>query len=230
VGEALPILFEDEHLLVVSKPSGLLSVGAPGPSGPKGKDGGGGGAGRTIAQVLAEHGIAARPVHRLDRDVSGCVLCARDERTGALLEDLFRRRELEKSYWALAQGHPKPPAGELKYPILEMRAQARVSAAGKPSVTRYRTLRSFRAASEMEIELVTGRYNQIRLHFAHAGWPLAGERKYARGREDRLRAKRVALHARRLAFAHPHTGRRVEVEAPLPEDLEQLLRRAEQLP
>jgi 23S rRNA-/tRNA-specific pseudouridylate synthase len=80
----------------------------------------------------------------------------------------------------------------------------------------------------MEVELVTGRYNQIRLHFAHAGWPLCGERKYARGSEDPLRAKRVALHAWKLSFVHPFSGERVDAEAPLPADLLALREKARQ--
>jgi 23S rRNA-/tRNA-specific pseudouridylate synthase len=83
------------------------------------------------------------------------------------------------------------------------------------------------ATSVVEVELVTGRYNQIRLHFAHHDQALVGERKYARGRDDPLRAKRVALHAWKLAFPHPLRGQRVAVEAPLPDDLRALLAAAE---
>ena len=109
--------------------------------------------------------------------------------------------------------------GELKFPILEERGRARVSARGKPSHTSYRTLREHRLATEVEIDLRTGRYNQIRVHFAHAGCPLIGETKYARRKEDPLRSARVALHAWRLTFEHPLRREPVAVEAPLPPPL-----------
>lgn len=205
----LPILFADDRLLVVDKPAGLLTVGGP-DDGP------------TLESRLAEQGERAFAAHRLDRDVSGLVLCARDKEMSALLEDLFRERKLRKLYWALALGQVKPADGQWKYPLVEERGMARVSALGKPSLSVYRTLASHPLASELEIDLVTGRYNQIRAHAAHAGHALAGERKYARGRDDPLRAPRVALHAWKLEFAHPLGGAALRVEAPLPADLERL--------
>ena len=212
----IPVLFRDEHLVVVSKPAGLLSVPTPGARG------------RTLPQVLREQGLEAFAVHRLDRDVSGALLLALDEPTRAALEELFRERALEKTYWALVRGHLRRAEGELKDPIADEGRHARISAAGKPALTRYRVLRELPTTSEVEIDLVTGRYNQIRLHFAHAGHALVGERKYARGKEDALRgAKRVALHAWRLAFVHPRTGAEVRVEAPLPAELASLAARAE---
>lgn len=212
----IPILYEDEHVLVVSKPPGLLSVPTPGAEG------------RTLPEVLANQGFDALPVHRLDRDVSGCVLFARDEETRAGFEELFRERKLSKIYWALAQGRVKPPQGLLHAPILDEGARARISALGKKAETRYRTLASLPTTTELEIDLVTGRRNQIRLHFAHAGFPLVGERKYARGKASpvRIASRRVALHAWRLAFEHPRTGARIEVEAALPDDLVELRARA----
>lgn len=210
----LEVLHRDEHLLVVAKPAGMLSTAAPREQG------------RTLIDALAELELDATPVHRLDRDVSGAVLCAFDSETKAALEDLFRERELRKTYWSLALMGPKKEAGEIKFPIAEERGMARVSAAGKPALTRYRVLQRGLRANEVEIELVTGRYNQIRLHFAHSGWPLVGERKYARGREDPFRFPRVALHAWRLEFVHPRTSRELSIEAPLPAELAELRQRA----
>lgn len=205
----LSIAFADERLLVVDKPAGLLSVGGPedGPS---------------LETRLAEQGTPAFPAHRLDRDVSGLLLCARDKQMLALLEDLFRERKLKKFYWALALGQVKPAQGQWKYPLLEERGMARVSALGRPSLSVYRTLAAYPLATELEIDLVTGRYNQIRVHAAHAGHALAGERKYARGKEDPLRAARLALHAWRLEFEHPLGGGVLRVESGLPEELERL--------
>ena len=206
---SLRIVYEDERLLIVDKPSGLLTVGGPGDA-------------PTLETRLVEQGLAARAVHRLDRDVSGCVLCARDPEMQKLLEDLFRERALKKTYWAMVQGQVEPAAGEWKYPLLEEGGMARVSARGRPSVTRYSTLLRHPLCCELELDLITGRYNQIRVHAAHAGHALAGERKYARGRDDPLRSPRVALHAWRLEFEHPASGKPVRAQAELPADLERL--------
>ena len=212
----VPILYEDEDLVVVSKPSGLLSVPTPGAEG------------RTLQGVLAAQGHAGLlPVHRLDRDVSGLVVLAKHEAARAALENLFRGRAVKKIYWALVRGRMRPESGAFEEPILDEGARARVHASGKPALTRWRVLAQQRASSVVEIELVTGRYNQIRLHFAHHDRALVGERKYARGKDDPLRSRRVALHAWRLAFPHPMQGHRIEVEAPLPEDLCALLAAAE---
>jgi RluA family pseudouridine synthase len=213
---ALTILYRDDHVVVVAKPAGMLSVPSREAEG------------STLPDVLKEQGIRAHPVHRLDRDVSGAVLLALDEPTRAALDEMFRARSVHKTYWALAQGHVRPETGALQYPILEEGAFARVSSAGKKSVTRYRTLERLPSTTALEIDLVTGRYNQIRVHFAHAGFPLVGERKYARGKDSpvKIRSRRVALHAWRLRFAHPHDGTEVAIEAPLPDDLTELLERA----
>ena len=213
-----PFLFEDEHLLVVAKPAGILSVPDPG-------------AGVTsVPELLAEHGLEVLAVHRLDREVSGVLLLARDAATRDRLQDQFRAGLVRKLYWGMASGALEPPAGELHFPILEEAQGARVSARGKPARTRYRTLACFAAASELELELLTGRKNQIRVHLAHAGHALVGERKYARGRDAvlPLRSRRVALHAWQLAFAHPVDGKKLELEAPLPDDLVELRARAQQ--
>ena len=206
----IPILFVDEHLAVVNKPAGLLSV-------------------PDLGRVLRAEGLAAEPVHRLDREASGCLIVARDEETRAALERAFRERKVTKIYWALVRGTPRRLAGEIKYPLLHDKSHARVSARGQAASTRYRVLRRLGTEGgelcEVEIELVTGRYNQIRVHFAHDGHALVGERKYARGADDPLAAKRLALHALRVAFTHPRTGARLELEAPLPDELQALLAR-----
>lgn len=208
------LLYEDEDLLVVDKPAGLLSVPTPGARG------------RTLLDVLAETGREVLPVHRLDREVSGCVLLARHERARAALDELFRARELEKIYVAIALGRLPRPSGDWKDPILDEGNYARVSARGKKSVTRWRVTAAHAQASEVEIELVTGRYNQIRVHFAHHGHALVGDRKYGRGKDDPFRFKRPALHAARLAFAHPLRAVEVRAEAPWPADLRELSRAA----
>lgn len=212
--QPLEVLHRDEFLVVVSKPAGMLATAAP-------RD-----EGRTLIDALRESGLRATPVHRLDRDVSGALICALDDSTRASLEDLFRERQLRKVYWSLALMGPKKESGEIKFPIAEARGMARVSAAGKPALTRYRVLARGLRANEVEVDLVTGRYNQIRLHFAHSGWPLVGERKYARGKEDPFRHPRVALHAWRVEFQHPRSGEVLSIVAPLPPELVDLRERA----
>jgi RluA family pseudouridine synthase len=211
------VLFEDADLLVASKPSGLLSVPTPGAQG------------RTLLDALAAEGHPGLlPVHRLDRDVSGLVVLAKHAAARAALESLFRGRAVKKTYWALVRGRLRPDTGSFEDPIRDEGAQARIDPrGGKPATTRWRVLARHAATSVVEVELVTGRYNQIRLHFAHHDQALVGERKYARGKDDPLRARRVALHAWKLAFPHPMRGHRVELEAPLPDDLRALLAAAE---
>jgi RluA family pseudouridine synthase len=211
----LSLLHEDERLLVLDKPAGILSVpGRPGEP--------------SLLAALEQAGLRALPVHRLDRDVSGAILFARDEEARAALEELLRTRAVRKRYWALAAGWLEPPEGVLHYPILELAGGARVSARGKPARTLYRTLERHSRTSELELELVTGRKNQIRVHLAHAGHPLIGERKYARGSAApvRLRSRRVALHSWRLELRHPFSGQELALEAPLPPDLLELRQRA----
>lgn len=216
VAKPIPILLEDEHLLVVSKPAGLLSVET------------GSEPGASLPEALAAQGWVVIPVHRLDREVSGCVLFARTDAARQAIEEMFRARKLRKIYWALAQGRVMPPEGAFHFPILEDGPIARVSAHGKKSETRYRTLNAWRTTTELEVDLVTGRYNQIRLHFAHAGFALVGERKYARGKDAPIQAqsRRVALHAWKLAFDHPFTNQPIALEDPLSGDLVELRARA----
>jgi RluA family pseudouridine synthase len=212
----LSILYSDDRLVVVDKPAGLLSVPDRGAEA------------RSVPELLSEQGLEAASVHRLDREVSGVLLLARDAEALQALQDLFRARAVEKLYWGMAAGHLEPPAGELSFPILEEPNAARVSARGKPARTRYRTLARHAVASELELLLLTGRKNQIRVHLAHAHHPLVGERKYARGREAvlSLRSRRVALHAWRLVFTPPWSQAQLAIEAPLPGDLRELQERA----
>lgn len=212
----LPFLYQDERLLVVDKPAGLPSV--PDPHAPE----------RSVPELLAARGLKALSVHRLDREVSGALLLALDGEALQQLQGLFRAHAVHKVYWGMAAGHLEPRAGEFTFPILEEAGRARVSARGKAARTRYLTLERHRAASELELTLLTGRKNQIRVHLAHAGHPLIGERKYSLGRDAVVpfRSRRVALHAWRLAFAVPWSGKKLALEAPLPADLLELRERA----
>ena len=197
----LRILFEDEHLVAVDKPAGLASVPSEGVSG------------RTCESELRRSHPSARPAHRLDRDVSGALLFALDEPTRAALERQFRERAIEKLYVAVVSGAPHPPQGTIRKPIADLGLRAKIGG-GEKAITHYRVVERLGAASLVEVEIETGRYNQIRLHFAAIGHPLVGERKYARGRDSPIRFRRVALHAWKLAFDHPTGAHRISIEAP----------------
>lgn len=213
VNPPIPILHRSERFVVAAKPPGLLSAPERG------------GAARSLVEVLTEQGIACQAVHRIDLDVSGALVLALDDEARAALELVFRDRAAKKTYWAMAQGRYQEARGVYRWPIVDDGPDARVDErAGKPSETRWTVIARHAVATEMEVELVTGRRNQIRVHFAHGGHALIGDRRYGRGRDQKLRApsRRVALHAWRIAFDSPFGGERVDVEAPLPADLLEL--------
>ena len=224
----LPILFSDAHVVAIDKPAGLPSVPSEGESG------------RTCVSELRRSHPTAEPVHRIDRDVSGILLFALDPATRVTLESQFKARSLDKIYLAVVNGVPRPPVGTIRKPIADLGKTAQIGGSrgggrgGRPgssgapaqtAITHYRVVESFGrgAASLVEVRLETGRYNQIRLHFAATHHALLGERKYARGRDHSIRFRRPALHAWRLAFDHPITRQRIELEAAPPADFEGLL-------
>lgn len=212
----LTVLHIDERVLVCVKPPGMLTVQAP-----KGS--------RRSSDVVLSHRLkrdghgGVLPAHRIDRETSGVVVCGRDPETRDRLMATFKRRDVEKVYVAIVQGRPMPVDGVLRFPIKDLGKKAVIADDGQAAETRYRTLETFREATLVEVDLRTGRHNQIRLHFAHVGHPLIGERKYARGSAAPIRHKRAALHAARVRFPHPWTGETIDVEAPLARDLENLL-------
>jgi 23S rRNA pseudouridine1911/1915/1917 synthase len=205
------LLHEDAQVVAILKPAGLPSVES---EGERGKN--------CVLELRASHPTALA-VHRLDRDVSGVLLFALDEATRANLEEQFRARSIEKKYLAVVRGAPFPPNGTIRRPIADLGKTARVQARGAPAVTHYMTKERLGPATLLEVDLETGRYNQIRLHFAAIGCPLVGERKYARGKESAVKFRRPALHAWKIAFEHPATFKQVELVAPIPADFEKLL-------
>lgn len=222
------IIYEDDDLLVVNKPPGLLAVplerkrDAP-----------------SVLDHLADHfrsrGRKRRAfvVHRIDRDTSGLVVFAKDPLSQARLKEQFRRREPEREYWAVVYGHPDPPRGTWRDTLVWDR-KALIQKETHPrdpqsreAISEYRVLESFGDASLIEVRLRTGRRNQIRIQARLRGHTLVGEQRYVYG-PDALRTipfPRQALHARRLAFRHPADDRPVEFEAPLPADFTALVAR-----
>jgi len=223
----LQILFEDDLLLVVNKPAGLLSVplphADPTPS---------------VYALLEDHLRTHRHrrpfvVHRIDRDTSGLVLFAKTLRAQEALKDQFRRREPERIYLALVYGYPNPPAGTWRDVLLWdkdsliQRETHPNDPRGKEAVAHYRVVEAFADTSLIEVKLHTGKRNQIRIQARLRGHTLVGEQRYTYG-PDEIRPidfPRQALHAHRLAFRHPADGRELRFEVPLPEDFAGLLAR-----
>jgi 23S rRNA pseudouridine1911/1915/1917 synthase len=227
---SLPRLYEDEHVLIVDKPAGLLSV----PTSPEAADE----EDTALARVTEymHHLRPAQPfvgtVHRIDRGTSGAVAFALDARARSALRALFRAHRIERVYLALVEGAPTAQAGMIDAPIHDRYASgrrrvARPDEASKPAVTRWRVLETMAGATLLEIQLETGRQHQIRIHLSHAGLPILGDETYRPDdtrRRVRLAVRRPMLHARVLAFDHPLTGTRVRAESPLPQDFQRVLR------
>jgi 23S rRNA pseudouridine1911/1915/1917 synthase len=223
----LEILYEDESLLVVNKPAGLLVVPLPQRDGTP-----------TVYDQVQHH---LRPrgkrrpmiVHRIDRDTSGLVVFAKDAGAQERLKEQFRRREPERVYQAIVYGHPSPASGTWCDRLLWDRKsliqkQTRASdPRGKEAISEYRVVERFEEATLIEVRLVTGKRNQIRLQARLRGHTLVGEQRYIYG-PDEIRTidfPRQALHAWRLGFRHPDDGRELRFEAALPADMEELIRR-----
>jgi len=211
----LTVLYEDNHLLAVLKPAGLPTMG--------------------VAEHLPSLIVEARAyikdryqkpgnvylgtVSRLDAPVTGVVLFARTSKAAARLNEQFRTREVEKTYWALVEGRLEPATGTLTHWLAQDERHRRMHAVGadelgaKECRLHYRRLATLDAGTHVEIELETGRKHQIRVQFAARGTPILGDRKY--GAKHPFPAG-IALHARRLVVAHPVRDERIEIEAPLP--------------
>jgi 23S rRNA pseudouridine1911/1915/1917 synthase len=223
----LIVRYEDDDLLVVDKPIGVAAHPSPGWTGPT-VIGGLAAAGYRIATS----GAAERQgvVHRLDVGTSGLMAVAKSEVAYSGLKQAFRDRTVDKTYHAVAQGHPDPLEGTIDAPIGRHPSsdyRFAVVADGKPSVTHYRTLEAFRAASLLEIDLETGRTHQIRVHLSAIRHPCVGDLTYGADPvlAQRLGLTRQWLHAVRLAFDHPVTGRPLEVLSEYPADLAAALER-----
>ena len=207
---ALPILYRDDDLVVVDKPSGMIVHR--------------GWARDPVTAMTLARGLLGRrvyPVHRLDRGTSGALLFALDPEIARRLQEAFAAGGVEKRYLALVRGIP-PEEGVIDHPL--PRQGDRPDALRVPAVTRFWRLGTFERYSLVEAMPETGRSHQIRRHFKHLSHPLIGDVQFGKGEHNRLFRERfslhrLALHARELAFAHPRTGAAVRVVAPLPADL-----------
>jgi 23S rRNA pseudouridine1911/1915/1917 synthase len=228
VAEPVPgmrIVHEDDDIVVVDKPVGVAAHPSPGWVGPTVV-----GALAAAGHRVATSGSAERQgvVHRLDVGTSGLMVVAKSEHAYSALKRAFKERTVEKVYHAVVQGHPEPTTGTIDAPIgRHPTADYRfaVTAAGKPSVTHYEVLEMFPAASLVEVHLETGRTHQIRVHMAALRHPCVGDVTYGAdpALSARLGLERQWLHAMRLAFEHPTTGRRIELTSTYPADLDAAL-------
>jgi len=231
VGEPIPldIVFEDENLLVVNKPAGMVVHPAAGHA-----------SGTLVHAVLGYaadiEGIGGeeRPgvVHRLDKDTSGLILLAKNERAHRWLQDQFRLRKVEKTYLTLVDGHPPTPNGRVEAPIgrdPHHRKKMAVMPPGKgrEAVSEYRTLESFAKHTLLAFHPLTGRTHQIRLHCAFLGCPIVGDKVYGH-RKASLPLQRHFLHAAQLKIVLPGEEQARTFEALLPEELEAALRELRQ--
>ena len=238
--EAIPlaIVYEDEALLVVNKPAGMVTH--PGHGNRRG----------TLVNALLHHCRSlsslngpARPgiVHRLDKDTTGLMVVAKEDGAHARLARQFARRTIEREYWAVVWGSFRSPHGVIEAPLGRSRSDRKKIAVvqdGKHAVTQYDLVEEFPYLSLLRLRLRTGRTHQIRVHLAHIHHPVFGDPTYGGKRilygpgtpSQRTEVQtmlatmpRQALHAKTLAFVHPHTNRRCAFDSPLPEDMAHLL-------
>jgi 23S rRNA pseudouridine1911/1915/1917 synthase len=218
----LDVAWEDEHLLVVDKPAGVVVHPA------------GGHRSGTLVHGLLVHDVAGgdedRPgiVHRLDRDTSGLLVVARSDEAHERLQELIRRRDVERRYLALVKGTPKSRTGRIEAPIgrdrFDRSRHSLDTATPRDAVTHFEVLELLGPRALLALRLETGRTHQIRVHLEAIDLPVSGDPVY--GVAGDLGLERQFLHAAGLAFDHPFTGQRIEVESALPDDLAAALDRA----
>lgn len=233
----IAILYEDESLVLVAKPSGLLSI--PDRFQPEIPN---------LQQALNARYGRVWTVHRLDRETSGIICFARTEDDHRALNRQFEERSAGKFYLALTDGRIGPDAGTINFPIgphPRQEGKMAVISSGKPARTDYKVLQRFMAFTWVEAQLHSGRTHQVRVHFHAVGHALAVDSLYGRrtglmlseikgtnyqlgkNQEERPLLSRTALHASRLELTHPRSGERISAEAPLPKDLRAVLQQLE---
>jgi len=235
--QVLEILFENEDLVILNKPAGVLSI--PDRFVPEKPN---------LVHQLEQKYEKAWIVHRLDKDTSGAICFALNAETHRDLSLQFQERSVEKYYWAILDGLLSKPSGTIDLGIAPhpvTKGKMIGSRRGKKATTEYKVLETFKYFSLVEAEIKTGRTHQIRVHFASLGHPLAVDELYGnraalffseikrknfnkgKNEEERPFFQRLTLHAQRIAFTNPADGERIEVSAPLPKDFQALTRQLE---
>lgn len=216
------VVWSDEHLAVIDKPAGLLVHRAPGNPADSLVE--------ALGKLLAGGADPDRPgiVHRLDRDTSGLLVVARGEEAHSRLARMIAAREVSREYLALVEGCPPSRSGTIDAPLgRDHRSPERIVVGGRRSrsaVTHFEVRERLAREALLEVRLETGRTHQIRAHLLAIGHPVCGDPQY--GTPGRLGLTRQFLHSRRLAFAHPFSGAALDLQSPLPADLEAALARA----
>lgn len=206
--ETIPVVYEDDWLLVVDKPAGLLTIPTPRKES------------NTLTNILntcaQEQGETFRlhPCHRLDRETSGLIIYAKGKSLQQKMMQAFKERQVHKTYIAFVQGALHEQQGEIKKPI-----------EGESALTRYKAIEQRKGFTIVEARPVTGKTNQVRLHFKYLGHPILGDTKFAFRRDFSIKAKRLCLHAAALEFLHPVTHKQIRLHAALPRALKELLER-----
>ena len=212
--EGLHVVYEDDALLLVHKPAGLLSVATPDEREET--------AFAILREYLRQVHLRARLyiVHRLDRFVSGILVFAKTEKAHARLKELFEQHSIDRRYWALVEGNVRGESGTIRSRLVEDRSlkvrSTKKESEGKHAVTHYRVLRRFPGLTLLEVTLETGRRNQIRVHLAELGHPVVGDRSYGSSIDP---LGRIGLHAFRLGIRHPVTGQQLLFETQPPPEL-----------
>jgi len=197
-----PILYEDEHLIIINKPIGLLSV----PLDDKQC--------RNVLSILRERYPTIYAVHRIDRTTSGALLFVKTEEAREEIDKLFKNHDLTREYIALVEGHLKPASGTLHYRLFQKSIfEVCSDPHGKPTTTHYEVIRDQPKTTLVKLTLETGHKHQIRIHLKEAGHPILGDKRYGSTQDPH---KRICLHAHRLSFIHPFTDKTIDVTAKAP--------------
>ncbi len=204
--QQIPLIYEDDCLFIVDKPAGLLVIPTP-----KHES-------RTLTSILNDNlrrdskPYRLHPCHRLDRETSGLIIYAKGKAVQKKMMQEFKDKKIKKTYIAFVQGRLHSRQGEINSPI-----------DGQVAITKYEAIEERRNFSVIRVSPLTGRTNQIRIHFKRINHPIVGETKFAFRKDFKLRAKRLCLHAKELQFAHPVTSEPVYVHAPLAADMARFL-------
>jgi len=216
--KGIRVLFEDDYYVVFDKPAGIVVIPIP-----RNDE-------KTLVDIVNRqyasrlNSIKLHPCHRIDRDTSGAIIFSKGKHAQKIMMDKFRQQEVRKTYIAFVHGRINNKAGEIKSSVQNIerqRFQQRMPQ--RPAVTRYKLIAHKKMFSIVEAYPITGRTNQIRIHFKQIGHPLVGERKYAFARDYSLKFRRAALHAHMLQWVHPVTGKKVKVASGLADDMQRFL-------